>query len=410
MKVLIVSEQASVRFGGEAVLPWHYFNFLRQRGVDAYLMVNEFTKPELLSLRPQDEDRMFFTPPNIGHKLSEKCSFLPNRINYFTFGLLVRMLTERKMRSWARQLVRDEGFTVIHQPSPVSPRMPSRFFNMGVPVVIGPMNGNMSYPESMRAKYENPHLTFLRHCGYAVMQGLNYLIPGKLRAGLLLVSNQRTKDGLPNGSHARVEMLVENGVDLSLWNKSTRVPNLERSARFVFMGRLVDWKATEVLLYALAKVKTEMLPELEILGDGDQMPMLKALADELGIADRVVFRGWKSQDECAKILHNADALVLSSVYECGGAVVLEAMAMGLPVIASDWGGPADYLNNECGILVAPESMESFIDGFAKGVQQLAESPELRQEMGEAGRKRIEDCFDWQLKIDQILKYYEEVGG
>jgi glycosyltransferase involved in cell wall biosynthesis len=100
-----------------------------------------------------------------------------------------------------------------------------------------------------------------------------------------------------------------------------------------------------------------------------------------------------------------DVLVLPSLFECGGAVVLEAMAVGLPVIATAWGGPLDYLDQSCRILVAPDSREALVAGFAAGMKTLAQSHPLRNKMGEAGYARARQHFDWQRKIDQILELY-----
>jgi glycosyltransferase involved in cell wall biosynthesis len=112
--------------------------------------------------------------------------------------------------------------------------------------------------------------------------------------------------------------------------------------------------------------------------------------------------------ECAGRLREADALVLSSLYECGGAVVLEAMACGLPVIAAAWGGPTDYLDDSCGILVPTDSREALIAGFADGMSRLAADPDLRDRLGHAGRLRIEREFNWETKIDDILAIYRRV--
>jgi glycosyltransferase involved in cell wall biosynthesis len=98
--------------------------------------------------------------------------------------------------------------------------------------------------------------------------------------------------------------------------------------------------------------------------------------------------------------------VLPSLFECGGAVVLEAMAMELPVIATAWGGPTDYLDENCGVLIAPHSRETLVDGFADAMRRLARSPELRNRMGLAGGRRARELFDWEKKIDQILQIYQ----
>ena len=117
-----------------------------------------------------------------------------------------------------------------------------------------------------------------------------------------------------------------------------------------------------------------------------------------------------SQQECARRLQRADVLVLPSLFECGGAVVLEAMAMGVPVIATAWGGPLDYLDETCGILVRPDSRQALVAGFATAMKTLAESPQLRDAMGRAGCARARQHFDWERKIDQMLKIFHLASG
>lgn len=104
-------------------------------------------------------------------------------------------------------------------------------------------------------------------------------------------------------------------------------------------------------------------------------------------------------------LSTSDVFVLPSIYECGGAVVLEAMAIGIPVIATAWGGPCDYLDPSCGILVEPSSEEGLIDGFARAMVRLARSQTTRAEMAANGRKRAEIHFCWDKKLDELMNIF-----
>src|SRR6202044_4106340 len=101
-----------------------------------------------------------------------------------------------------------------------------------------------------------------------------------------------------------------------------------------------------------------------------------------------VFLGWMAQAGGPRQLTESDALVLPSMHECGGAVVLEAMAMEVPVIATAWGGPLDYLDPSCGILVEPSSKEAFVDDLTLALIRLATHPQERRAMGKAGRRKI----------------------
>ena len=93
-----------------------------------------------------------------------------------------------------------------------------------------------------------------------------------------------------------------------------------------------------------------------------------------------------------------------------GAVVVEAMALGLPVIASDWGGPADYLDESCGILVSPVPRERFAASLSAAIIQLSKQPDLRRRIGKAGAREVVDQYDWQKKIDRIISVYAEVAS
>jgi glycosyltransferase involved in cell wall biosynthesis len=174
--------------------------------------------------------------------------------------------------------------------------------------------------------------------------------------------------------------------------------------RFLFVGRLIDWKRLDFVLQALAAIPDA---QLEVIGDGSMRQPWSELAKSLGIADRVHWLGWRPQPECASILHGATALLLPSIYECGGAVVLEAMACGIPVVATAWGGPADYLDPTCGILVDASNPSVITQGFIDAMQKLTADPALRAQLGAAGRARVEQYFDWNQKIDQILDLYRQ---
>jgi glycosyltransferase involved in cell wall biosynthesis len=397
-RVVIVAEHASARFGGEAILPLHYFRRLRRLGVEAWLVVHSRTRKELETLLPEEADRMYFTRDTWLHVALAWCAdHLPDMIAAVAISLPLQLLTQLQERPIVRKLVREKRATVIHQPIPVSPKFPSAMFGFGVPVVVGPMNGGMTYPwtrDEMKRSRAFGHL-------------LNRFIPGKLRAATLLVANQRTRDALPNGVTGRIVELVENAVDLDLWNGPSPSPRTGSHVRFVFVGRLLALKCVDVLLEAFARVLAAHPARLTIIGDGAERDNLEALVDQLELRQHVVFEGWISQAECADRLRSADVMVFPSIRECGGAVVLEAMAMGIPVIATNWGGPKDYLDPSCGILIDPISRQTLVDGFVDAMMRLAGSEDLRRQLGNAGRQRVLAHFNWETKTLEMMNIYRE---
>jgi glycosyltransferase involved in cell wall biosynthesis len=401
-RVLIAAENASVRFGGEAILPYHYFRLLRARGVDAHLIVHARCQAELQTLFPEDRERLHFVVDQPLQKLFFKLGrALPRRLDEATLGLANQMLTQYAERSVIQRLAgTSTAGCVLHQPIPVSPRTPSMLHGLGIPLVVGPLNGGMEYPQAFLRQESLPSRIAIGIARSFTDFG-NAIFPGKRLAEVVLVANQRTHDALPSGLRGRVQHLAENGVDLARWQPMPRT--MADGPRFLFVGRLVDWKALDLALEALVRVEGA---SLDIIGDGPMREPWQQRARELGLADRVQFHGWLSQDACATHLARACALVLPSLFECGGAVVLEAMAMQRPVIATAWGGPLDYLDATCGILVPPTSREAVITGFADAMRRLAASPELCTSMGTAGRSRVLKHFDWERKIDAILDVYD----
>ena len=416
LSVLLVCDHASARWGGEAILPLHYFRLLRNRGFCVWLVAHSRTRDELAELFPGEQRIRYIEDSRLDRLMWHIGESLPTRVAYVTTGFVSRLAVQLAQRRVVRELVAAEGIDVVHQPTPVSPREPSMICDVGAPVIIGPMNGGMDYPPAFR-RHGSMLEQALLQLGRTSATWLNALLPGKRRAALLLVANQRTYAALPRGVCGQVEELVENGVELDLWAPAghTRRAREPGMIRFAFVGRLLGLKAVDLLLeaFAIASFRTPM--QLLIIGDGEERERLSAQTRALfpthAVDDPdapVRFAGWLTQCECAHALADVDCLVMPSLHDCGGAAVLEAMAMSKPVIATAWGGPLDYVDASCGVLVEPRDRAALIDGFAQAMVRLATSPDERALMGRAARQKIEDHYDWDAKAERILHLYQRV--
>jgi len=271
------------------------------------------------------------------------------------------------------------------------------------------MNGGMDYPPhyDLAGRFERATISMLRW----MSTFWNAIIPGKKLAALILVANKRTYDALPsNIKNKRVIELVENGVDLGRFGCDSRATRRESSdiIRITYLGRLVDWKCVDLLLDACKKLIGRVTFRVRIVGDGPERGALQKKAQELSLNNQVRFHGWLPQTAAAALLQDSDVMVLPSMRECGGAAVLEAMASGIPVIATDWGGPADYITADTGILIPPSTPERFAEELADAIKWLAENPKARVEMGQAGRRRAQSFYDWHVKAKALLNIYNDV--
>jgi glycosyltransferase involved in cell wall biosynthesis len=408
MRVVIVADNASTRFGGEAFIPFNYFRLLLQRKVDVRLVVHARNRTELSGCFPESLERLYFVEDTWLHKaLFRLGSFLPRRLSEATTGLLLHLVTEKAQHRLVRQLVKTFPVDVVHQPIPVSPKVPSTIHGYGARVIIGPLNGGMDYPPAFKRREGFLSAAILR-IARAAADFINIVIPGKLRADVVLVANQRTHRALPPGVRGTILEMVDNAVDFKIWHRKTTRATSDSFLKLIFVGRLIELKAVDLIIEAIKTLPPNVPVSLEIVGDGPMKGPWQDRCRELGLESVVRFSGFLPQQECADRLRQSDVFVMPSLHDCGGAVVLEAMATGLPVVATAWGGPLDYLDESCGILVEPSSRKALVEGFSNAIIRLAESATLREEMGEAGYHRTRRDFDWERKIDHILEVYASV--
>ena len=411
LHIVITAENASQRMSGETVLPLYYFNRFRARGVQAWVVCHARCRDELRTIFPNDEDfqKFSFVEDTWFQALLHRISYwFPYRIQDLIFGQFIHLLTQRRLKAVVKQLIDQEAIDLVFEPAPITPKGLSFMYGLGVPVVIGPMCGGLEFPPAFR--YMDSLSTRITiNMGRTLAQIGNWLIPGKLQAEALIVGNDLTAAALPKGYRGKVYRVEESGVDLALW-QPVEYPELsaEQPVRFVFFARFVDWKGVQFLVEAFKQVATKTNAVLELIGDGMLFEATKAQVAALGLQDQVNFHGRLSLDDSAKLIRSCQVYVVPSLRECGGNAILEVMAMGLPIIATNWAGPGLFVNASCGILVEPSSRQGFIDGLAEAMLQLAESPELRRKLGQGSIKRLtESYFDWDSKTDRILEIMQE---
>lgn len=422
IQTLLLSENASLQLGGEAALAVHWFRELSRQGVSVWLLSHARSRQELYRLFPGYKDRLVFVEDSwLQAWLWQLGRLLPQTVALFSTGWCIRLLTQLQQRRVTSRLIRDHGIEVVHLVMPVSPLEPTLIRQLGVPVVIGPLNGGMSYPPGFHHRESGWVRAFVK-AGRALASVANRCLPGKTEASCLLAANERSRqvllDAFP-GSAGRITVLPENGVDLSVWRPAPRQAVFaggKAPVRLLFAGRLVDWKGVDLLLQAFARaVQRSLVPlSLSIAGDGPMKRRWQAMAARLGILGgrdaeqgKAFFLGWLPTETCADQMRQADVFVLPSLLECGGAVVLEAMATCLPVIACDWGGPADYLDASCGVLLPVRSETELIEALTLAMITLVENPPLRHAMGLVAAHKAQSHYSWTTKAKEMIDIYRQ---
>jgi glycosyltransferase involved in cell wall biosynthesis len=230
-----------------------------------------------------------------------------------------------------------------------------------------------------------------------------------LRAADALISDGWAAKHLPSALGAAVDDVVK-GVDTALFTPEG--PNL-RAARglvgkrvVLCVTRLVPIKNLPLLIEAIADVRrTAPDVALVFVGEGPQRAALEERAHALGVADAVLFAGYAAQEETPSWYRTADVFALPSDFDNSPNVVLEAMAAGLPVVATDVGGLRDYLTPPENGLLVPKG--SRID-LAAALGDLLDDRARAAAMGHRNREAAVTRFSWAVSASRMLAVYERV--
>ncbi len=272
-------------------------------------------------------------------------------------------------------------------------------------------------------------IPILMHKRYATSYGILDKICEKLLQRVILVSEATRWDFAPE----KKQTLIYNGVDLDAFQATqAEVDNLRTELfpadnKVVYVGegqkspvvvgvvtRITPEKGIHFLIRAMAELKETILNDsvdvkLLIVGgpyfqkDQEYMASLKQEAADLGVADSVIFTGFLSDTRVVTTLLDI-ILVPSIIPEACPRTIIEAMAVGKPVIATPLGGSKELVTPETGILVQPENAEE----IASAITELASNQEKLCEMGKAARQRAEQLFSCEKNTSLTEAVYREL--
>jgi glycosyltransferase involved in cell wall biosynthesis len=232
----------------------------------------------------------------------------------------------------------------------------------------------------------------------------------KLCDGVIVVSREEYQHAIELGISPAMLSLIPNGVAIERASQWCRHVNLRKEWGLHdgeicvgFVGRLVPQKSPETMLRSFAALpqQSRMQAKLAMLGDGPLLGACRRLAAQLGIEPRVV---WLGQQDAKLFMHAFDVLALTSDAEGHPIVVLEALARGLPVVATAVGGISESVRHGVNGFVTPVRGVAEI---AAALETLIRDADLRKRMGRASRVIVQD-FSIDRMVDRTVALYEQV--
>lgn len=415
LKVLLLIEQCNPELPSVPLVGYQFFSGIGKL-VDVTLVTHERNKQALEKVR--NDEKIFYIPESTitakYYRLVERVTVGKKGVNWPLLNALAYLIYaefNHKVYQGFHAKVLSENYDIVHAITPMMPRYPVELVKAckNTPFILGPVNGGVPFPKGFGevARKEFAYFNFLRRLGQFIpgyartYKEANKILAGSTYTLKMLKNTFEIKDG-------KIELFYENGIADNFFEKVPK-PTNTRQVNLLFVGRLVPYKGADIVIEAVSQLSKVIRDKvrLTIVGDGSEKDNLKRQAQELGVSDIVSFAGWVDQQETLEFYRKADIFCFPSIREFGGAVVLEAMACGLPCIVVDNGGIAEYVTEKTGFKIAPISRDNITQELTNKIQILVENEEVRKIMSEKATERAQE-FAWKQKAIEITKVYEQV--
>jgi len=420
LKVLLIVEQCNPEWASVPLVGFRFFDEISQL-VDVTLVTHERNQGALEKLALPVE--IAYMPESA---LSQKYHQLVSDMVYKAKAIwplyhtlaypIYEEFNNNVYKNFKARILAGE-FDLVHALTPMMPRYPYKVIKVcqNTPFMLGPVNGGVPFPEGFKetAKKEFANLNFLRAVGRAVIPGYRetYQKADKILAGSTYTLNLIQE--MFNLPKERISLFYENGILSSLLESAQpKSPQPEnQTINLLFVGRLVPYKCANLVIDAIAQLEGSVRNrvKLTIVGEGPERSHLESQVQALNLEAQVHFAGWVNQENIFSYYHEADIFCFPSVREFGGAVVLEAMACGLPCIVVNHGGIGEYVTEGTGFRIDPVSQEFVIQALTDKISLLVKDDKLRNDMSFNAIARIRE-FTWEQKATQIVQLYREMLG
>lgn len=196
--------------------------------------------------------------------------------------------------------------------------------------------------------------------------------------------------------------IVRCGIDLTRFEYRQPAATIKD---MVYVGRLSGEKGLPILFQSLQVLKSRDYSfKLKLLGDGEDRQFLQQEAQRMGLADNIEFLGFVDQATIARELRDSDIFVLPSFAEGIPVALMEAMAIGIPVVATYVGGVAELVvNKETGLTVFPSDVE----GLANAIASYIDDPQLAKQISIQARQKVESEFNTVDQIDKLVRLFSQ---
>ncbi len=313
--------------------------------------------------------------------------------------------------SLVRKLVKEHDFDYLCHLTFGSVWLPCFLFLFKPAFIWGPLGGGEAVPDSFikTLSWRGRLLQYFRKLLRRTACVNPLFLLNARKASILLCRTPSTVEVFPKRYRHKCHLLSDGGIEEDIFRYQCRYEPSQK-VRLIATSRLIHFKNVQLIVNALSLLKYRNELELSIVGYGPEEEQLRRLVVDLQLEDMVKMVSFVPRAEVLEYLEQSDIYLFASLREACNLSLLEAMAVGLPVICLNWSGVALSTDDSCAIRLAVTTPEQMQQDMAAAIETLATDAELRRRMGGAGRRRVREVFNWGTRgemMEQLLAELEE---
>jgi glycosyltransferase involved in cell wall biosynthesis len=402
MNVLLIGHACGPGMGSEPGNTWNWAQQMSRRHrvwvlthpyhrsrVDAFLTENPNPNLQFIWITPKS----WFDP---WHPERDERGI---RIHYFLW------LSEAYRA--AQRLCRETTFDIAHHVSWGAVGAPPPIWRLPIPAVWGPIGGGQCVPLSFLSYFGWRSWIEILRTGYVKALRFSPRLRKAVRSSaVIFATNKDTELLLKRIAGGKVRPLLDTALPLDRVPADLPARKSLREFTLLWAGRLEPRKGLALALRAMARVRLNPA-NLLIAGSGALRGKHEALAAELGLTSRVKFLGFVPYDRMESVFESAHVFLFTSLRDSSGAVVLEAMAHGLPILTLNHQGVGTFVPDNAGIKVPVTTPEETAQALASAIDELGGSDHRCRDMQLAAWTFAKEQT-WDRRAERMSRIYEEV--
>ena len=401
MKILLSAYACEPNRGSEEGFGWNWSTHLAKEGHEVWVI----TRPHTQSII---EKELAVNPiPNINFIYAD----IPQKYKRMIKGQLGvyahYFIWQRAIVKQASTFLKTHSVDLIHHVTWGSLIGGSRLWTLGLPFVFGPVGGGQVAPDAFKEYfYTSWRQESIRTFITEKILPKHPLTQKMLRhTALLLATNSDTFNIAKRMGAQRAELFLDTGLPANYYADEPKKEFKKGHMNILWVGRSLERKALKLSLETVALLKFPF--RMTILGDGPQDDLIHAWIKELGLEDKVDWKGRVPWNEVQRALDDHEVFLFTSLRDSFGSQLLEAMSNGLAIVTLDHQGAHDFVPDNAGLRVPVTTPQQTAISLADALTRLNGDQKLLQSMS-ASALDFAQQNEWSIKASQMTKLYRTV--